>query len=438
MKRLFSCLIAFFILAVGPAAQAALSVDSVRIGHGVRAWYAANDTVPVVHATLVFEGAGSVSDPAGQAGRAALAAAMLSEGAGALDAVAFRRALENKAIQLTIESSADRLTITLHCLREDAARAGELLALALSQPRFAAADLARVKTQTLSLLSRLKESPGYIAGRMFEQVAFAGHPYASPHYGTPRSIAAITGQDLRDYMATYVTRGNVLVTAAGDVNAHLLDTMLGPVIDALGRSEAGPVRVIPVEMRGAGETRAVPMTLPQSAVLFAAPAVPRADKRFYAFYLLNEVLGGNGLTSRLATGLRQDKGLVYSVGTQLSELEGITLLRGMLASRAERAAEATQAVQAVLRDVQNRGVSTRECEDARAHVLGAFPLQLDSSRSVAGMLMAMRIHGLGMDYLATRQEKFAAVRCADVNALAREYLAPERFLFVTAGDDGAR
>lgn len=414
-------------------ALAAIPVDTARLGEGVRVWYSSSANVPVVHASLSFEGAGSISDPAARSGRAALAAAMLSEGAGDRDSLAFHRALEDKAIEIRFDATDDRLRVDIHCLREHAQAAGELLAQALTAPRFAEDDLARVRTQTVSYLARLEESPNFQAQRAFEQTAFASHPYAAPHQGTPESIAMIGVQDLRNYMATYVTRGNLLVAAAGDVDRSLLRDMFGELIEALPAGDAGPVPASAVQMQGGGQALDVAIDVPQSTILFAAPAVPRRDKRFYGLYMLNDILGGNGLTSRLAEGLRQKKGLVYGVDTALEERDGVTLLRGSLASRASSAAEARDAVKSLLETLRQRGVTTQECEDARTHVLGAFALQLDGSRSLAQILLMMRIHHLGEDYLETRQEKFAAVTCGELNGLAKEFLVPERFLFVTAG-----
>ena len=88
-----------FLFSAMPA-FAAISVSTTRISHGVEAWYVANDSVPVVDIVLNFEGAGTVSDPESKAGRAAFAAAMLTEGAGTLDSTSFGRALEEQAISL--------------------------------------------------------------------------------------------------------------------------------------------------------------------------------------------------------------------------------------------------------------------------------------------------------------------------------------------------
>lgn len=414
-------------------AHAEVEVDTTRLGHGVRAWYSENDTVPVVHITLTFEGAGSVSDSLGKQGRAALAANMLTEGAGPYDAVGYARAMEDKAIQISADASADRLTVQVHTLREHAEEAGRLLTLALTTPNFAEDDLGRVRAQTLSYLTRLKENPSYVASRRFEEVAFAGHPYASPVYGTLRSLTGMMPQDLRDYMATYVTRGNMLVTAAGDVDAGLLDDMLGPLVEALPDGDAGPVPVTRISMKDGGTSERVAMDVPQSTVVFAAPAIPRKDPRFYTAYLLNDILGGNGLTARLAEGVRQQQGLVYHISSALDERAGTSLITGTLATRSGQEADAIARVKAILSDIRTRGVTTAECEDARTHALGAFALQMDNSRNVASTLMSMRVYDLGTDYPEKRAEYFKDVRCADINTLASELLVPEKFLFVTAG-----
>jgi zinc protease len=414
-------------------AQAAVEVDTSRIGHGVKAWYVEDPSLPVVHVAISFEGAGSASDPAGKAGRAALAASLLTEAAGPYDALHFQQAMEDGAITITAQANQDRLIIHVHALREQAKRAGELLVLALTQPRFDASDMVRVKDQMTNLLSRLEESPEYQAQRRFEEVAFAGHPYASPPYGTTASIAALSAEDLHNYLATYVTRSSMLVAAAGDADSGLLKTMLGPLVNALGDGDMANGAIAPVTMKGGGELERVAMDVPQSAVYFAAPAVARDDPRFYAVAMLNTVLGDPTLTSRLMNEVRQEKGLVYGAATNLDVRRGVSLLIGQLASRHATTNEAIDATKKLLDDMRQRGVTTQECEDARSNLIGSYLLKLDGSRDIAEALLMMRVNDLGTDYFEDRVKKFSAVKCSDVNTVARELLAPPRFFFVTAG-----
>lgn len=434
MRRIsqFACGLMALLLWSVPA-RAAVEVETTSLGHGVKAWYATNDTVPVVDMVLSFEGAGHASDPAEKAGRAAFAASLLTEGAGTLDSSAFRRALEEKAITMDIEAEQDRLRVHIYCLREHAVRAGELLALALSKPQLAEADQARMKADLSSLLARMAERPDYQAERLLSERAFKGHPYANAPYGTSASLAALTAQDVRDYLGTYVSRGNLLVAASGDVDASLLRSVLEPVVDALEANDAGAVAVTQTTLQGGGETLHKTMPVPQTTILFAAPAIARDDPRFYAQYLLNHILGGSTLSSRLGDEVRQKKGLAYGIDTDLSMKRGTALISGALATRNASVDEAVAAVKSVLSALHDKGVTTEECADAKSYVLGSFARKLDSSGSVANLLLSMQIHKLGEDYISEREALFSKVSCADINAVATELLNPSRFVFAIVG-----
>jgi zinc protease len=428
--RRILCLVVWL---VATPAVAAIQVETTSIGHGVKAWYATNDAVPVVDVVLSFEGAGAASDPEGKAGRAAFAASMLTEGAGTYDSASFRRLLDEKAITLTVDTEDDRLKIHIYCLREHAVRAGELLALALRQPPLAEADQQRIKSDITSMLARLNERPNYRASRLLTERAFKGHPYANTPYGDAASLAALTAQDVRDYLRTHITSGNVLVAASGDVDASLLDEMLEPVIDALGENDAGAVAVTATAMAGSGEMLRQTMSVPQTTVLFAAPAIARDDTRFYAQYLLNHILGGSALFSRLGDQVRQKKGLVYAIDTDLDMKRGAATISGALATRNATAEEAIREVKTVLGDLYSKGITTEECADAKSYVIGSYARKLDSSSSISAMLLSMQIHKLGEDYIDKRASLFGKVSCADINAVAADILNPANFLFAVVG-----
>lgn len=432
--RIFLCLA----LTLGgmQQAQAAVEVKTTRLGHGVKAWYAESAQVPVIDIEISLEGAGYASDPAGKEGRAALAAAMLTQGAGSLDALQFQQALEDGAIQLDTQLLADRLIIRLHCLRDQVARGGELLSLALSQPRLAAADLAREKTSLSTQISQLEETPDYRTDRLLETTGFSGHPYANAPYGHATSIATLTAEDVRQYFTTYAVRGNVLIAAAGDVDASLLDTTLTPVINALRDGEPAPL-ISQTSLKATGTTVRETMEVPQTVVMFASEAIARDDSRFYTAYVLNHILGGDGLIARLANRVRQQKGLVYGIDTQIDIRRGIPMLRGGFATRNASAEEAIDAVKQVLSELHDRGVTTEECTDAKTYIIGSNALRLDSSRSISDMLLSMQINRLGEDYLTQRKGYFEAVSCAEVSKMAAELLDPSRFLFARVGGETA-
>jgi len=423
----------FAVLCFALPAQAEMKVRTARLGHGVEAWYVQNDAVPIVDVMLNFAGAGSASDPEGKGGRAGFTAAMLTEGAGEYGAQAFAEALDEKAISIAVNANADQLNIHIRCLREHSARAGELVALMLKNPQLAETDMARVKMQITSLLSQLEERPEYQASKLLNARAFKNHPYANLPYGTAQSVAGLGAQDVRDYLGTYVNRGNLIVSAAGDVDAKLLQDMLEPVVDALAGNDSGAVAVTQTMPQGGGETLKEITTLPQTVISFVGPGITRSDKRFYAAYLLNHIIGGGSLTSRLGMALRQKNGLAYGVDTDLDIRRGAAMFGGDLATRNATADEALAALKAELAKIREQGVSNEECKDAKSYVLGHFPLQLERTSAVSGILFTMQLYKLGEDYLTERTKYFEDVSCADINAVAHDLLAPEKMLFAIVG-----
>ena len=425
--------LAIALLLCACAKAQAMPVHTATIAPSVDAWYIAQPSLPIVDVMIAVEGAGSISDPKGKEGRARFASLLLRQGTKNRTALEFQQALEEKAIELEFSVTKDQLIIHVRALRAHAKDAGALVAEALAAPRFEAQDAKRITARMASELARLYERPDAIAARALEEKIFVNHPYAAPMEGTVSSIAALSTVDAEEYVKGTLARERLTITAAGDVDASLLRTMLEPIVVAL--PQGSPAPAIPtLALHGAGETIVVPRPLTQRTVMFAASAPARSEDTFYALYLLNHAIGGNGLTSRLANALRQERGLVYGIDTDLALFSGGTVLQGVFASASATGDEATRAVKETLAEIAKNGLSASECDAARTYVLGAFPLDMDGTSRLSAMLMNMRRFHLGKDYLDKRQEYFQNVSCDAINALAREILAPQRFLFVAVGE----
>ena len=111
--------------------------------------------------------AGSAYDPAGKAGLATFAGAMMDEGAGDLDSKAFHEALANRAISFSARADRDYLVISITTLKENAPEALHLLQLALTRPRFDNEPLTRVRTQIIQSLQQDQVEPQRVAARAF-------------------------------------------------------------------------------------------------------------------------------------------------------------------------------------------------------------------------------------------------------------------------------
>src|SRR5262245_55553287 len=160
---------------------------------------------------------GANEDPEAKAGTGYMVSSMLDEGAGPLDARAFQQQIEDNAVELRFSVTNDYFQGSIKLLSERQDKSFELLRLALNEPRFEANASARVREQILAALRRETTDPGSIAGRIWWNAAFPGHPYGRPNNGTLTSVPTITEDDQRTYAKRVFTRANLKVAAVGDI-----------------------------------------------------------------------------------------------------------------------------------------------------------------------------------------------------------------------------
>ncbi|MCH2547096.1 MAG: insulinase family protein [Alphaproteobacteria bacterium] len=417
-----------------PAHAQEVDVTTVPIAEKAEAWLVESRDVPIITVMMAFRDAGSTSDTKEKYGRAQMTAALLNEGAGELDALEFNQMLESHAIKLGFGADDDLLYLQMETLTENADKAFELLALALTQPRFDEAAIARIKGQMHSGLRLLEEQPSYVAKKALTSAVLGDHPYANPTEGTHETIDAITKADLKEYLAHYITLGNLTMSVVGDVDAKALQALTKKHFSALPKTFDAQHKVSQLEPILMGQTDVVRRSIPQTVISFAGKGVARDDKDFYVAYVLNHLLGGGALTSKLGNEIREKRGLAYSVSTGLSIKDHGVLFAGGFGTRNDQAAEALKVLMDTLRATQQGDISEEEVSEAKSYIIGAFPLVLASNDGIAMMLQMMQRYKLGKDYLAKRNAYMEAVSREDVIRVAKELFNPNQMVVIGVGD----
>lgn len=410
----------------------AIEVQQVKSPGGITAWLVQDKLNPIISLRFAWRG-GAALDPEGKEGLARMAAALLDEGAGEMDAKSFRAALEDRSISLGFDSSFDQFGGSLQMLTEHRDTAADLLALALTRPRFDADALTRVRSQIIARLRREAESPETVAQvRLFAEI-FAGHAYGRRSRGTLESVPKIGPEDLRRFARERLARDVLVVGVAGDITAAELGRLLDRVFGALPANSA-PAQIPEVAPKIDSRALVSRLKVPQSAIAFAAPGVKRDDPDYYAAFVLNYILGGGGFTSRLHEEVREKRGLAYSAGTSLHPLRHSALILGGAATANARVKETLDVIRAEWRRMAEGGASEDEIKDAKTYLTGSFPLRLTSIGAIAGMLLGMQIENLGPDFIDRYNGLINAVGAESVARVARRLLDPARLLIVIAGE----
>jgi len=419
------------VLLAGLRPAAAFDIQRVVGPGGIEAWLIEDHTNPVIAMRFAFRG-GAALDPEGKEGLAEMVSGLLDEGAGPLDSQAFQRRLADLAITLRFDADRDFFGGRLETLTENRREAFDLLRLAVTEPRFDAEPVERIRSQILAGLRREEEDPDTQAYRKLFRVLFPGHPYGRPVSGTQETIQAINAGDLRDFVTRRLAKDHLTVGIVGDISASEVAETLDHVFGAL--PEAGTDwRVADVAPREKGVVEIIPAEVPQSSIVFGQRGIKRDDPDYYAAYLLNHILGGGGFTSRLYNEVREKRGLAYSVYSSVVPMEHAGVVLGSSGTRNDRAGETVDIIREQWKRMAADGPTADELADAKKFLTGSFPLRFSSSDRIAAILVAVQTSDLGIDYLDKRNGLIDAVTLEDVRRVASSLLDADGLVFVVAG-----
>jgi zinc protease len=171
----------------------------------------------------------------------------------------------------------------------------------------------------------------------------------------------------------------------------------------------------------------------QANIILGQIGIKRTDPDFFAFQIMNYILGGGGFTSRLMDNIRENRGLVYNVhssydpGLQPGPFD--VSLETKNASAGQAVTEALLELERIRRDQ----VTEKELADARSYLIGNLPMKMDSNAKRAALLGYVQLYDLGLDYPWRYPEIINKITRDDILNVARKYLDPDHYALVVVG-----
>ncbi len=429
MKKLLTAAIALL------AAQAALA--GVKIEHwvspsGARVFFVESRVLPILDVQVDFA-AGSMFDPAGKSGTAALTRSTLDLGAGTRDETAIAEQLADIGATLGGGADTDRTSVAVRTLAAPEKRnaAIDILKNVLQAPRYDLAIVEREKARTVAGLKEALTRPDAIAGKAFWSALYPTHPYG--RQATPESVAALTRDDLAAHHARYYTAANASITLVGDLSRAEAEKIAESLAAGLPVGAAATLPAPPVV--APGKTVALPHPASQAHVLIGLPAIERGNPDFFPLLVGNYTLGGGGFVSRLMKEVRDKRGYAYSVYSYFSPLRQTGPFQIGLQTKRAQAQEAIKVTRDVLDGFLKEGPNADELAAAKANLTGSFPLRLDSNRKILDNVAVIGFYGLPLDWLDRYQAQVQAVTVDAVKDAFSRRVRPADLMTVTVAAD---
>jgi zinc protease len=405
------------VLMTSTPSQAAAKIQHLISPGGIEAWFVQDSTVPLIAMEYAF-GGGAAQDPADKPGVSNLVADLLDEGSGDLDSKSFHERLDRRAIELSFSTTRDHFRGSLRMLRDNKDEAFDLLRMSLTSAHFDSSDVERIRSQVISGLRRDTSNPTSLASRKFLEIAYGDHPYGRQTSGRLESVPKIDVADMKEYVRRVLAKDTLKIAVVGDVDPATLGKLLDQTFGGLP-AKASLAPVADVEAAKPPQRAFIALDVPQTVVMFGGPGVSRHDPNFMAAYVVNHILGGGTLSSRLYREVREKRGLAYSIYESLLWMEHSGLVVGTTGTRADRAGETMDAVTREIRRMAEEGPTQQELDEAKSYLKGSQMLALDTSSKLASALLQYQLDKLPIDYIEKRNAIVDAVTLDQAKAAAQ-------------------
>lgn len=415
-----------------PELRRKVSIQYWITSKGARVYFVEASELPMVDLRLVFDAGGARDGELG--GLAGMVNRMLDEGTTTRDTSAIASSFEMAGASFSASSHRDMAVVELRVLSDAAFRepALEVFADVLAHPQFPAAPFVRIQQGNEIGQQQKEQSPSALAGLSFYKTLYGSHPYAQPPTGTRQTLAKIRREDLQAFHQRYYVSRNLTIAMVG----------------ALSRAEAEAVAErVSQDLPTGAPAEALPAVLPlakarhlhhefpsqQTHIMLGAAGIRYGDPDTYALAVGNEILGGGGFTSQLMTEIRQKRGLTYGVSSGFAPMRAEGPFIISLSTRSDQTAEALKVTRQVLSDFVRRGPDAAAVRDAKANIVGSFPLSTASNASIVSYLGAIGFYQLPLDYLDQYVARIQAVTADEIRDAMQRHINPDRMLVVTVG-----
>ena len=406
----------------------------VELKNGARLLLVEKHEVPLVAFSAWVRG-GSLGDPEGKEGVAALTAELLRKGAGTRDARQFAEAVDGVGGELEVDAGREVLVLGGQFLSRDTGLMVELLSDMLVRPRFEQAEFDKLRERMVSELAAAKDGdPRGLMPVYFQAFHFQGHPYGRPTGGSETTLAGLEREDVLAYVKAHLGGDRLILSVVGDFDTKEMARRLEAALGKLPRAGA-PAPVVPPTVASQGR-RVLLVDKPDATQTYfwvGNTGIPRKHPERVQVELANTVLGGR-FTSLLNTALRVKSGLTY--GANSFFIQGTQAGPVAISSytKTESTAQALDLALEVLERYRTEGLDAPTLASAKAYVLGQFPATLETGPQLAGKLAELAYFGLDASDVNGFAAKVAGADEAGLKALIqRVYPQGENLTLVLIG-----
>ena len=343
-----------------------------------------------------------------------------------------RIAREVDAIGGNLDAFTGKETIcfNIKVLDEHVPTALDILSDLVLYPIFQSEEIQRERGVILEEIKMDEDNPDNLVHEIFTQSFWKDHPLGKPILGTKETVRSFAQQTLFDFYGKRFCGGNMVFSAAGNLEHDAFVDLVSRRFEQLSAAGDPPSQTPP--RPSSKITLRNKKALEQVQLCLGVPSPPLAHELRYVTLVLNTVLGG-GMSSRLFQTVREERGLVYSIFSDLNPYRDTGALCVYAGTSSDRCVQVIELIMSEFHRLKSEPLPEEELRRAKDQLKGNIVLGLESSMSRMSNLARQEMyfeHFFGIDEI---MEKVEAVSGQQVMDMANSLFSPEKVAVTLLG-----
>ena len=274
------------------------------------------------------------------------------------------------------------------------------------------------------------DSPAELIYDEFENIIFRGHPLGHSILGTAERVRNFTTKDALRFTQKYYNPMNSVFFVYGDIGFDHLISLLekenNSKVKMKGETEKPVETALPPLKEYQPQIVKIDKQTHQAHVMIGNRAYSIHDKRRMALYLLNNILGGPGMSARLNLALRERRGLVYTVDSSMVSYPSTGIWGIYFGCDADDLDECMQLVRAELDRFMSVPLTADELSVSKQQIKGQIGIACDNRENLALDFGKGFLHYGWKKDITALYRNIDAITAEEIQAVAGELFPEER------------
>jgi predicted Zn-dependent peptidase len=366
---------------------------------------------------------GSRCEPAEMNGISHFVEHMLFKGTRSRSAQQIARQMDSIGGNLDAFTGKETICFNVKSLAEHVPIALDVLTDLVLNPVFDAPEIERERGVILEEIKIDADNPEILVHELFMQAFWKDHPLGRPILGTSKTVARLNRESLTAYHGDRFHGGNMIFSAAGNLEHEEFAETVARKFSSLAGGTT--LYELPAPEASARIVLRHKKSLEQVQICLGVPSPPITDENRYATLILNTVLGG-GMSSRLFQTIREERGMAYSIYSDVSPCRDTGILCVFAGTSTNKGLEVVKLILEEFGKLKQEALSEEELTRAKDQVKGNILLGLESSSARMANLARQEMYFhefITVDEIIARINE---VDAAHVQAMAQRLFDPAR------------